>query len=93
MVADKLSSSERQNVNEDIPVLRNIINVEALSADASNIPVLGGNDLPLDVIDNILDTLDQRLSKELTSIVNILKDKVKTDIINDLKKQLKKGTA
>lgn len=101
LVADDLLSASPMELKDGIPVLNDVVDIEEMGrytapetdTRVSNIPVLGRNEeLPIETINNVLDTLDQRLAKELSSIVNILKDKVRTDIINELKGKLKKET-
>ena len=50
-------------------------------------------DFSIDRLNKLFDTVDQKLSNELDSLVDILKDTIKGCIIDELKEPLKKEIA
>ena len=81
-----------------IPVLNDIVDpAEARRyeqsktlTESSSTPDDKIEDFPIDRLNKLVDTVDQKLSNELDSLVDILKDTIKDSIIDELKEQLKK---
>lgn len=80
----------------EIPVLNDIIDPdearrdtqdESVTATITTNPVEG---IPLERLNELVDTVDRKLSSELDSFVDLLKDTIKESIINELKEELKK---
>lgn len=88
VLEDQLDESDLGTSDTEIPVLHEVIDTAQISTSDNHVPMHSINEFPMEVIDSLLDTLDQRLSKELTSIVKILKNKVKANIMDDLRRQL-----
>ncbi len=82
----------------EIPVLNDVVDVaearryaqaETTNSDSEN----KIEDFPIEKINRLVDTVDQKLSSELDSLVDILKVTIKDSIIDELKEELKKEAA
>jgi len=82
----------------EIPVLNDVVDAdearkyaqaETTSSDSEN----KIEDFPIEKINQLVDTVDRKLSSELDSLVDILKATVKDSIIDELKEELKKEAA
>lgn len=80
----------------EIPVLNDVVDAaearryaqaETMSNDSEN----KIEDFPIERMNQLFDTVDQKLSKELDSMVDLLKNTIKDSIIEELKEELKKG--
>jgi len=74
--------------HDEIPVLNDIVDPTEATATTDKI-----EDIPLERLNELVDTVDRKLSSELDSYVDLLKDTIKTSIIDELKEELKKGVA
>jgi hypothetical protein len=83
----------------EIPVLNNIVDpaeVAGYTRGESSTAATTTNtieDISLEKLNELVDTVDRKLSSELDSLVDILKETIKDSIIDDLKEELKKGAA
>jgi hypothetical protein len=82
----------------EIPVLNDIVDpAEAAGytqGESSTAPTTTTNtieDISLEKLNELVDSVDRKLSSELDSLVDILKETIKDSIIDDLKEELKKG--
>ena len=93
-----ISSGPLPRLYPGIPVLNDIVDpAEARRyeqsktlTESSSTPDDKIEDFPIDRLNKLVDTVDQKLSNELDSLVDILKDTIKDSIIDELKEQLKK---
>lgn len=80
----------------EIPVLNDIIDPDEAKRDTqdeSKTDTTTTNNvegIPLERLNELVDTVDRKLSSELDSFVDLLKDTIKESIINELKEELKK---
>ncbi len=96
-----ISSGPLPRLYPEIPVLNDIVDpAEArryaqpkTSTESGSTPDDRTEDFPIDRLNKLVDTVDQKLSNELDSLVDILKDTIKDRIIDELKVQLKKEIA
>lgn len=77
-------------LHDEIPVLNDIVDPAGATATATTDKI---EDIPLERLNELVDTVDRKLSSELDSYVDLLKDTIKTSIIDELKEELKKGVA
>ena len=77
-------------LHDEIPVLNDIVDPAEATAAATTDKI---EDIPLERLNELVDTVDRKLSSELDSYVDLLKDTIKTSIIDELKEELKKGAA
>ncbi len=82
----------------EIPVLNDVVDADEARkyAQAETTSNDSGNkieDFPIERMNQLVDTVDRKLSSELDSLVDILKATVKDSIINELKEELKKEAA
>jgi len=77
-------------VHDEIPVLNDVVDPAEITAAATTDKI---EVIPLERLNELVDTVDRKLSSELDSYVDLLKDTIKTSIIDELKEELKKGAA
>lgn len=84
-------------LQSEIPVLNDIVDPDEASGytrnESSAAPTTTSNnleDIPLDKLNELVDTVDRKLSSELDSLVDLLKETIKDSIIDELKEELKK---
>jgi len=82
----------------EIPVLNDVVDAaearryaqaETTSSDSEN----KIEDFPIEKMNQLVDTVDRKLSSELDSLVDVLKETIKDSIIDELKEELKKEAA
>ena len=85
---------------DEIPVLNDIVdpadatgNAHGESSTAIVTTTDKIDDIPIERLNELVDTVDRKLSSELDSFVDLLKDTIKTSIIDELKEELKKGAS
>lgn len=85
---------------DEIPVLNDIVDpaeATGYTPDGSSTAAVTTtdkiDDIPIERLNELVDTVDRKLSSELDSFVDLLKDTIKTSIIDELKEELKKGAA
>ena len=76
-------------LHDEIPVLNDVVDPAEITAAATTNKI---ENIPLERLNELVDTVDRKLSSELDSYVDLLKDTIKTSIIDELKEELKKGT-
>lgn len=79
----------------EIPVLNDVVDAAeagsyAQAEGTSSAPVNKIEDLTLERMNQLVDTVDRKLSSELDSLVDLLKETIKDSIIDELKEELKK---
>jgi len=82
----------------EIPVLNDVVDADEARkyAQAETTSNDSGNkieDFPIERMNQLVDTVDRKLSSELDSLVDILKATIKDSIIDELKEELKKEAA
>ncbi len=84
----------------EIPVLNDIVDpaevagyTQGESSTAATTTTSTIEDISLEKLNELVDSVDRKLSSELDSLVDILKETIKDSIIDDLKEELKKGAA
>ena len=85
----------------EIPVLNDIVDAaearryaKAITmAESPGAPVGKIENIPIDRLSKLVDSVDQELSNELDALVGILKDSTKDIVMDELKEQLKKEAA
>jgi hypothetical protein len=84
----------------EIPVLNDVVDTaearryaQAETTSANNDPIDKTESIPIDRLNELVDSVDQKLSNELDALVDILKDTIKDSIIDELKEQLKKESS
>ena len=82
----------------EIPVLNDIVDpaevagyTQGESSTAATTTTNTIEDISLEKLNELVDSVDRKLSTELDSLVDILKETIKDSIIDDLKEELKKG--
>ena len=85
-------------LQSEIPVLNDIVDPAEVtgyardgSSTAATTTTNNIEELSLEKLNELVDTVDRKLSSELDSLVDILKETIKDSIIDDLKEELKKG--
>ena len=84
-------------LHDEIPVLNDVVDpdeVTGYSQNESETATTTTNNIegiPLERLNELVNTVDRKLSSELDSFVDLLKDTIKTSIIDELKEELKKG--
>ena len=71
----------------EIPVLNDIVDPAEVAATTTTNTV---EDISLEKLNELVESVDRKLSSELDSPVDILKETIKDSIIDDLKEELKK---
>jgi len=85
-------------LSDEIPVLNDIVDPDEASRDSQDesetatITTNNVEGIPLERLNELVDTVDRKLSSELDSFVDLLKDTIKDSIINEIKEELKKET-
>jgi len=81
----------------DIPVLNDIVDPDEAkkyaqeeSSTAATTAINNIEDISFEKLNDLVDTVDRKLSSELDSLVDLLKDTIKDSIIDELKQELKK---
>ena len=84
----------------EIPVLNDVVDAaearsyaQAETTSASNSPTDKTESFPIDRLNELVDSVDQKLSDELDALVDTLKDTIRDSIIDELKEQLKKESS
>ena len=82
----------------EIPVLNDIVDpaevsgyTQGKSSTAATTTTNTIEDISLEKLNELVNSVDRKLSSELDSLVDILKETIKDSIIDDLKEELKKG--
>ena len=84
----------------EIPVLNDIVDSDEAkkyaqeeSSTAAATTINNIEDIPFEKLNELVDTVDRKLSSELDSLVDILKDTIKDSIIDELKQEIRKEVA
>ena len=84
-------------LHDELPVLNDIVDSDEVigytqnkSETAATTTTNNIEGIPLDRLNELVDTVDRKLSSELDSFVDLLKDTIKDSIIDELKEELKK---
>jgi len=83
-----------------IPVLNDVVDAaearryaQAITASTNSNPADQTESFPVDRLNELVDSADQKLSNELDTLVDLLKGSIKDGIIDELKEQLKNEVA
>ena len=84
----------------EIPVLNDVVDsaearryAQAITASTNSNPADKTENFPIDRLNELVDSADQKLSNELDALVDLLKGSIKEGIIDELKEQLKNEVA
>ena len=84
----------------EIPVLNDVVDAAEARryaqtdiTSASNSPTDKTESFPIDRLNELLDSVDQKISNELDDLVDTFKHTIKGSIIDELKEQLKKESS
>ena len=94
LISDKAGNGTGHTEEHVIPVLDEVIDPDSIDDDIDEFMNLQPTSLSMqsgifeDQLDNLIGTMDERITGELDTLVNILKDAIKDSILTELKSQL-----
>ncbi len=99
LIAESKIPTERvTNVEFEIPILTDVVDTTEMSHETESTAPTENNvpnkvdDAQIDRLSELVNTVDKKLSKELDSLVVLLKDTIKDSIIDELKEELRKNS-
>lgn len=103
LISNKTTKTRSQNTGQSIPVLDDLVgpdnmDIEDEELDEPEFSIPGNfpedtpqNNISTDQLEQIIGSVDEKLSQDLDELVNILKDTIKDNIITEIKSQLETG--
>lgn len=94
LISDKAGNGTGNTEENVIPVLDEVIDPDSIDDDIDEFMNLQPTSLSMqsgifeDQLDNLIGTMDERITGELDTLVNILKDAIKDSILTELKSQM-----
>ena len=102
LISNKTTKVKNPDFGQSIPVLDDVIDPDDMDfdddefGDPDNVPENNPDDIPQnnlspDQLEQIIGSVDEKLSRDLDELVHILKDAIKDNIITEIKSQLEAG--